>query len=524
MRANDRPRGRSRFQPSLVSTYAPVDVSNVNDLHLFMADEDGEQSLTGVAVHEAATDRDEELDAPEDALPFRADDQSANSIFHQCWGLILPKGSKLRQLGAVRELIAARAQVMKLRPERVFVAEVPATMSRDECTSWIDDVLGAVPESTRPRYLFILGDLDEVPFSLQRELAKNHFVGRVGFDTDDGYVAYIEKLLRWERTGKHWRRARTVFTSALDGTPAIHDAQRNLVNPLRSRIARIRAAMDESDGRPSEVFRTSALVDLDIPRGGQPNRLLERAAAEIPTLLFSVSHGAAKQRRWTYQDQLAMQGALSLGDGSRISAADVSEGAFLPGGLWLYFACFGAGTPATSVYSHWLHQMRGDTRHVLRCLPQAGESPFLAALPKAALANPNGPLAVLAHVDMVWSYAYRDYGAETVNRYERFLEPLRMLVEGSRAGVALHKLRQAVSEVESEIAFSIDSAQEEAFIAWSKARHLEQRARAEAAKRAYDLEFEIRTRHIGHRMMLRADLDSFCLLGDPAARMPLGVD
>ena len=48
----------------------------------------------------------------------------------------------------------------------------------------------------------------------------------------------------------------------------------------------------------------------------------------------------------------------------------------------------------------------GSVAAVLKSLPESGQRPFLAALPQAALSNPEGPLGVLAHMDLAWTYAF----------------------------------------------------------------------------------------------------------------------
>src|SRR5262249_4117226 len=144
-----------------------------------------------------------------------------------------------------------------------------------------------------------------------------------------------------------------------------------------------------------------------------------RAAGErAPTMMFTVSHGAGTPRAgWgSLEKQQAFQGAMCFGGSDRMTHEHVSNDAFLPGGVWFYFAFFGAGTPAASAYDIFLKRLkeigkfRGSIEDLYRALPKDGEKPFVARLPQAALANPNGPLAVMAHVDLAWSYGFEEYG------------------------------------------------------------------------------------------------------------------
>jgi hypothetical protein len=226
-------------------------------------------------------------------------------------------------------------------------------------------------------------------------------------------------------------------------------------------------------------------------------------------VLFTLSHGMGAPRAGWVDDeaQRRLQGALTFGPHGRLTGEDVADVPFVPGGLWFLFACFGAGTPDRSAYRPWLEilrragQLGGDVDALFATLPRDGTRPFVAALPKAALANPRGPLAVVAHVDLAWTTAFEEQdGAATANRSGRFLEVLRGLVKGTRAGSALRALDRVVTDVNAELA-ALDQAALDA-----RSRGLP--ATPDAARR-------------GHLGLLRADVAGYVLLGDPAARLPL---
>jgi hypothetical protein len=192
----------------------------------------------------------------------------------------------------------------------------------------------------------------------------------------------------------------------------------------------------------------------------------------------------------------------------------VGSGQFLPGGLWLYFACFGAGTPHTSAYHHWLEMLAqqgmpdlGPVNETLRGLDAAGG--FVSGLAKAALANPDGPLAVLSHIDLAWSYSYEELrvgGAEDSrrvsgsNRALNFFQLMSKLVAGTRAGAAKLALKLRLGAVSAEL-----------------------NAHYDRCKRAGDAEggSPQDLLMLGNLWMLHQDLLGFTLLGDPAVRLPL---
>jgi hypothetical protein len=200
-----------------------------------------------------------------------------------------------------------------------------------------------------------------------------------------------------------------------------------------------------------------------------------------------------------------MQGALCLGlDAAPLDAAALGTEAFLPGGVWFMVACFGGGTPATSAYHPWLRTLAdqgGDmqaAREVLRSLPRPGEPPFLAALPQAALANPKGPLAVIAHMDLAWTFAFMDNGRGS--RASRIFGALRALLSGSRAGVALDVLMQAYREANDDLTAGYQ-------------------LQRDAAVRGQDDRTD--TLKLARLWMRRNDLRGYVVLGDPAVHLPL---
>jgi hypothetical protein len=169
------------------------------------------------------------------------------------------------------------------------------------------------------------------------------------------------------------------------------------------------------------------------------------------------------------------------------------------------FACFGAGTPRHSAYHHWLARLQehgehdGDLSSVLASLPGLGEPPFIAALAQAALANPDGPLAIIGHLDLAWSYGFHDLEKMSHGeRHRRFHEVVAQLVRGARVGLALGgSLMRARNQVQAELAIAAD---------------------AEVRGGPETLDQRVR---LGHRWMVLADLDGYLVLGDPAARMAI---
>jgi hypothetical protein len=170
-------------------------------------------------------------------------------------------------------------------------------------------------------------------------------------------------------------------------------------------------------------------------------------------------------------------------------------------------ACYGAGTPETSVYRPWLERLIQLGQHggridaVLRGLPGPGDRPFIASLPRSALANPDGPIAFIGHVDLAWSYSFEELDGSDGprNRVRRFTSLLAYALRRDRVGVAFRELASCAIAADTELL----------------ALYARQAVLAAAAP---DPAFASR---LGHLWMLRHDLLGYLLLGDPAARLPI---
>ncbi len=426
---------------------------------------DGTQAASGPRPPRAAGDLTDDVARPGD-LPA------------QRWGVVAPQGARGdAMLGAVAPLIALR-EAQQGAPAIRY--RVPAGLDMVRARGWLRRIYlheRVLPED-RPRYLLVLGDLDEVSLALQQALSAIAFVGRLGFTQLEAFEAYAAKVLRW-KTAETMPGAAALYWSA------DHDAATNLGHAKLMQPALERQQDRRDKGDPS----------LRDARG--LHHLLE--AAEVPAAtLLTVSHGLGPPREgWSDAQQRALQGTICLDAKARFTAEAVRDTPFLPGGAWLMFACFGAGVPESSAYAPWLKRLghRSGARAVQAGLPVDGR-PFLAAVPQAALANPDGPLAVLGHVDLAWSYGFLD--EDQGSRASRFDAVLRAFAQGGRAGVAMHTLARRGLRVGADLTLLYDRQEEE----------------------------ELRGRHAtvdpqrkGELWMTYHDLTGYVLLGDPAARL-----
>jgi len=142
---------------------------------------------------------------------------------------------------------------------------------------------------------------------------------------------------------------------------------------------------------------------------------------------------------------------------------------------------------------------------MLDMLPPEGEAPFIAALPKAALANREGPLAVLGHIDAAWTMSYSMIPGVGANPSERFLKipgALTDLEAPARAGAAFGAFTADMP--------LIDRGLTELYAAEAKAKLSGRALPVDRGERAM-------------LWLLRQDLGAYLLLGDPAVRLPLAA-
>ncbi|HEX7843098.1 MAG TPA: hypothetical protein VF469_36750, partial [Kofleriaceae bacterium] len=163
-----------------------------------------------------------------------------NSLRDQGWGVIAPSGEVGdRLLALARPLLDHRAAE---QDAEVPIYRVPPDMTAAAATAWIDrKLVGNEIQAAIPGYLLVLGRPDQVSFELQQVLAGSFHTGRLGFDAEVGYEAYIAKLLGRERAPEA-KPPRVVYFTARDGTSATEIGNRLLMQPCIADAEQQRAA------------------------------------------------------------------------------------------------------------------------------------------------------------------------------------------------------------------------------------------------------------------------------------------
>lgn len=419
-----------------------------------------------------------------------------NDLEAQRWGLILPEGpagDRLRDL--IRPLSELRREQQGGHPVKEYRVP-PGPMTLAEAALWRKRHFDAGEDLNAevPRYQLILGDFDQVPLALQQMQASDGYVGRLSFSDEQGYTAYVEKVLRAEKLPRQ-RLGRMLVHTAHDGTPALNAGFQALINPG---VELIRGGLSKGSFPASDLQVHGKELEPGL------DRFLESTAHAEPGVLFSMSHGiGAPKGGWTTEaDRLAGQGAMSFGREGQLLASELASRTFMPQGIWFMFACFGAGTPDISAYAHWLKHLAETGRYsrlpdVVKTLAGAGR-PFVAATPQKALANPNGPLAFIGHVDLAWTFSFREDDSPAKKRPGRFIEPLKSMLRSDRVGIGFRELYRYLALTDTELSSLQDD---------------------DVRTRATPSNDELVRR--GYLWMMRQDIAGYVLLGDPAVRLPV---
>lgn len=463
------------------------------ELDLLMVHADDHEPVLRGGLPGATAPAQPNHDEDAEAQSFWDEGADPNDLAAQRWGVIAPQGPEGdRLLALVRPLIDLR-QSQQGEPVRVY--RVPAQMSADEALRWKKREFdaGADLGIEVPRFQLILGDLDQVALELQQIQASDGFVGRLAFTREEDYAAYVDKVVRHELRAGAAGPPDALFYTVHDGTAATAAGHRVLVDPGLE-LVRARHAAGKYPARE--------IVEFGDRLTPSPDELLRRVAGEAPGVLFSVSHGEGAPRSgWpSHEEQRRRQGAMSFGREGKLTGDDLRDKQFLPGGVWFMLACYGAGTPNTSAYRHWLAQLaasgqfRGRPEAVLAGLPGPQDRPFIAAVPQAVLASPAGPLAFMSHIDLAWTYGFQELDAGPVGRPARYMAITRSLLRRDRVGVAMRELLRFANLANLELTTLHDQA-------------------ARSPEAALD---PVR---MGHLWMLREDLGAYVLLGDPAVRV-----
>ncbi len=337
---------------------------------------------------------------------------------------------------------------------------------------------GVLDPERLPYYLLIVGDPDDVPFGIQRELGVPHAIGRLSFASVDEYAAYSRHLVDSEVQAATHRRVAALFGVENSGDTLTRLSVEHLVRPLRERLA------SRSTGWGVETYLRSTASKARLAS------LL--SAKDGPSVLLTTSHGvrfgAADPRQGSHQGALlcadwpgpARWTGRALPDEHMFAAHDVATDARLDGLVALFLACHTAGTSRLDSFAE------GGSGRPGIAAPQS----FVARLPQRLLTR--GALAVIGHVDLPMEQSLLWHEGDS--QIEVLGSTLQSIMSGVPIGFAMNSFSHRFAQLSVLLA---------------SARSV----------RDYETDDDLR------RFQLWAayqDARSLILLGDPAARLNVG--
>ena len=339
------------------------------------------------------------------------------------------------------------------------------------------------PDQGVPFYLTIVGSPEMIPFEFQYMLDLYWAVGRLWFESVDGFRRYAESVVKYETDAKvPTSRQVAVFAPEHEFDAATQLFTKQVAKPM---------VFGQGD-KPMPLgkrqkFGLQAFLGDDATKACLTKLFRGDIEGGPPSVLFSGGHGMAFESGDA--EQFAAQGALVCqdwqNDGSVtkdqwFAASDLPADAHVHGLIHFLFACHGGGCTQHDNFD----RMNDAPREI-------APRPFFSRLPQALLSHPNGgALAVLAHIERAWAYSFQ--GARGNPQIEGFKDVLGRLLRGERIGQAtdVFNIRWAVLSARlAEL-------------------HIELQHNADVSLRS-----------LGQMWVARDDARNFMIFGDPAVRL-----
>jgi hypothetical protein len=300
---------------------------------------------------------------------------------------------------------------------------------------------GPVDPKKVPYYLLIVGSPESIPYRFQYQLDVQYAVGRLHFDTLEGYARYARTVVEAEG-GTFYRPRQVAFFGVRNHADrATQLSADHLIKPLAKHFAQEEPSWETGNWIADQATRTNLARLL----GGN----------HTPALFLSASHGMGfpmgDPRQLQHQGAILCQdwpGPLRhrgpLTEDFYFAGDHVADNADFRGLIAFFFACFGGGTPKTDEFAHLVGG------------PGATIAPhgFVAGIPKRLLAHHNGALAVIGHVDRAWTYSFIwDRAGEQLAVFQSAISAL---LNGRRIGFAMESFNSRYAELASDLCCELE--------------------------------------------------------------------
>jgi len=289
----------------------------------------------------------------------------------------------------------------------------------------------AGPDSVEPAkvpyYLLLVGSPNTLPFDLQSELAVSRAVGRISFESAEGYAEYAERLVEYERQQVPSQRTAAFFGVENRDDLLTSSSVENFIKPLEQMVAEQRRSWGLET-----YLRHAATKDRlqNLLCGNQKHSVLFTASHAVRYRLDSprqgTHQGALTCADWPGPER--WQGAMR--DEHMLAAPDIPPGADLTGLIAFLFGCYSAGTPRFDSYGF----ERGKA---------LAKAPFISPLPRTLLRR--GALAIIGHVDLVLEKSFLWLDAEP--QLQAYFSVLHEITAGVPVGHAFRHLSQRYAQL-----------------------------------------------------------------------------
>ncbi|MFN2285992.1 MAG: hypothetical protein ACK2UQ_16380 [Anaerolineae bacterium] len=390
------------------------------------------------------------------------------------WGIIFPALMPAERLTEIQTALHPLLALRERQAEPLYkvFAGGDGYRPREDARAFLrryhaDPAQPADPKQTGvPYYLLLVGSPEEIPFEFQYGLDVQYAVGRIDFDDIEGYRTYARSVVAAEQDDFQLAPDVVFFPVSNQGDEATKLSAQHLVTPVVEHLEeRIEVARSGDEAAAFPDWKVTVIPSEQTKRA----KLLDMLSRDqAPALLFTASHGMqfdpddpVKQR--------ANQGALVCADwqgpdekqvlpdyylsGDVLAARDEAN---LLGMIAFLFACYGAGTPKIDDYYRQAYMDKGEV---------IAEQPFVAALPKAMLSlAKGGALAVIGHIERVWSLSYlgpeQRVGLGEPRRDEHlavFEATVDRLLHGYPVGAAMDHFDVRYAALSTELAAAFES-------------------------------------------------------------------
>ena len=287
------------------------------------------------------------------------------------------------------------------------------SVPKDDWIFWMDDVYQEYASGEKtfpPKYVFIIGDPEQIPFRFQSLLSLQAYVGRLDFthkaEKQEKILqlkTYVEKIIKLENNNPVEQKAIFFATDHGIGEDGCYDPTHYnrlyLETPL---VADVKAM---GNFEITEIASTQ-----DNPNQATKNSLLSNIENSKPALVFTASKSVNASGE-DIDTQNEMAGSI-LCEGNpdeslenlAITANSIPyDKPFCEGGIFFQYSDCSFGTPSSSYLSSYISD--ASTFGIPEPL---AERDLISSIPKKLLFHPKGPIAFVGHVDLELMLSYTD--------------------------------------------------------------------------------------------------------------------